>query len=63
MTVAVNMTVAVEAKKRKSLVSGYPTDPYILGPTQTFLKTFRILKSIFRLFKGFSYFLHTKKFL
>ena len=37
-------------KKRKCLVSGYPTDPNILGPTQTFLKTFRILKSIFRLF-------------
>ena len=32
------------------LVSGYPTDPNILGPTQTFLKTFGILKSIFRLF-------------
>ena len=39
-----------EAKKRKCLVSGYPTDPNILGPTQTFLKTFGILKSIFRLF-------------
>ena len=32
-----------KAKKRKCLVSGYPTDPNILGPTQTFLKTFRIL--------------------
>ena len=39
-----------KAKKRKCLVSGYPTDPNILGPTQTFFKTFRILKSIFRLF-------------
>ena len=39
-----------ETKKRKCLVSGYPTDPNILGPTQTFLKTFGILKSIFRLF-------------
>ena len=39
-----------KAKKRKCLVSGYPTDPNILGPTQTFLKTFGILKSIFRLF-------------
>ena len=39
-----------QAKKRKCLVSGYPTDPNILGPTQTFLKTFGILKSIFRLF-------------
>ena len=42
--------VFAEAKKRKCLVSGYPTDPNILGPTQTFLKTFRMLKSIFRLF-------------
>ena len=25
-----------KAKKRKCLVSGYPTDPNILGPTQTF---------------------------
>ena len=39
-----------KAKKRKCLVSGYPTYPNILGPTQTFLKTFGILKSIFRLF-------------
>ena len=39
-----------QAKKRKCLVSGYPTDPNILGPTQTFLKPFWILKSIFRLF-------------
>ena len=39
-----------KAKKRKCLVSGYPTDPNILGPTQTFLKTFGILKSFFRLF-------------
>ena len=39
-----------KAKKKKSLVSGYPTKPNNLGPTQTFLKTFRILKSIFRLF-------------
>ena len=31
-----------KAKKRKCLVSGYPTDPNILGPTQTFLKTFGI---------------------
>ena len=37
-------------KKEKKLVSGYPTVPNILGPTQTFLKTFGILKSIFRLF-------------
>ena len=35
-----------KAKKRKCLVSGYPTDPNILVPTQTFLKTFGILKSI-----------------
>ena len=26
-----------KAKKIKCLVSGYPTDPNILGPTQTFL--------------------------
>ena len=52
-----------KAKKRKCLVSGYPTDPNILGPTQTFLKTFGILKSIFRLFLRISYFFHTKKFL
>ena len=38
-----------EAKKGKCLVSCYPIDPTILGPTQTFLKTFGILKSIFRL--------------
>ena len=40
----------IKAKKRKCVVSGYPNDPNILGPTQTFLKTFRILKSIFILF-------------
>ena len=28
----------------------YSTDPNIVGPTQTFLKSFGILKSIFRLF-------------
>ena len=44
------LLILPKAKKRKCLVSGYPTDPNILGPTQTFLKTFRILKSIFRLF-------------
>ena len=42
--------LSYKAKKRKCLVSGYPTDPNILGPTQTFLKTFEILQSIFRLF-------------
>ena len=41
---------SAKAKKRKCLVSSYPTDPNILGPTKTFLKTFRICKSIFRLF-------------
>ena len=35
-----------KAKKRKNLDSGYPTTPNILGPTQTFFKTFGILKSI-----------------
>ena len=35
------------AKKRKCLVSGYPTDPNILGPTQTFLKTFWDIKVYF----------------
>ena len=25
-----------QAKRRKCLVSGFPTDPNILGPTQTF---------------------------
>ena len=49
------------AKKRKCLVSGYPTDPYILGPTQTFLKTFRMLKSIFRLFLRIFMLLQYKK--
>ena len=39
-----------KAKKRKCLVSGYPTDPNILGPTQTFLKTLGILRSKFSLF-------------
>ena len=39
-----------KAKKRKCLVSGYPTDPNILGPTQTFLKTFWDIKVYFRLF-------------
>ena len=42
--------ICSQAKKRKCLASGYPTDPNILEPTQTFLKTFRIFKSIFRLF-------------
>ena len=36
-----------QAKKRKCLVSGYPTDPNILGPTQTFLKSFGIFKSYY----------------
>ena len=31
-------------------IQNFTTDPNILGPTQTFLKTFGILKSIFRLF-------------
>ena len=35
---------------RKSLLSLRPKKENILGPTQTFLKTFGILKSIFRLF-------------
>ena len=52
---------AGEAKKRKCLVSGNPTDPNILGPTQTFLKTFRILKSIFRLFLSIFIFFPCKK--
>ena len=39
-----------KAKKIKCLVSGYPTNPNIWGPTQTFLKTFGIFKSNFRLF-------------
>ena len=50
-------------KKKKCLVSGYPTDPNILGPTQTFLKTFGILKSIFRLFLRIFTLFHTKKVL
>ena len=44
-----NFMYSTLGQKRKSLVSGYPTDPNILGPTQTFLKTFGILKSNFRL--------------
>ena len=52
-----------KAKKRKNLDSGYPTTPNILGPTQTFFKTFGILKSILDCFEGFSYFFNTKKFL
>ena len=35
------------------LFSGYPTDPNILGPAQTFLKPYGILKSILRPFLGF----------
>ena len=46
----VDMNYLAKAKKRKCLVSSYPTDPNILGPTQTFLKTFWDIKSIFRLF-------------
>ena len=41
------LTVMVRQKKN---VSGYPTDPYILGPTQTFLRLFGLLKSNFKLF-------------
>ena len=37
-------------QKKKMFASSYPTDPNILGPTQTFLKPFGISKSIFRLF-------------
>ena len=51
-------------KKRKCLVSGYLTDPNILGPTQTFLKPFGILKSFFRPFyKIFRLFLFKKVFI
>ena len=51
-----------KAKKRKCLVSGYPTNPNILGPTQTISKTFGIFKSIFT--SVFRYFIlfHTQKF-
>ena len=44
-----------KAKKRKCLVFGYPTDPNNLGPTQKlFLKTFGIIKSVFKDFRTFS---------
>ena len=49
--------------KRKCLFSGYPTDPNILGPTQTFLKPFGILKYIFRLFLRIFILFPHKKFL
>ena len=52
-----------EAHPKTSFVSGHPTDPNILGPAQTFLKPYGILKSILRLFLGFLYLFHTKKFL
>ena len=40
--------------KKKCLVSSYPTDPNILGPTQTFFEAFWNIKVYFRLF--FKYF-------
>ena len=43
-------------KINESLVSGYPTDPNILGPTQTSLQPFRILKSFLDFLKHFSLF-------
>ena len=50
-----------EAKKGKCLVSSHPRDPNMFGPTQTFLKTFGISKSIFRPFlKEFYTFFHKK---
>ena len=39
-----------KAKKRKCLVSGYPTDPNILGPTQTFFKAFWDIEVYFKPF-------------
>ena len=46
----------IEYTHKKALVSGYPTDTYILGYTQTFLKPYGILKPIFRLFLDFKIF-------
>ena len=43
-------------KINESLVYGYPTDPNILGPTQTSLQLFRILKSFLDFLKRFSLF-------
>ena len=37
-------------KKKKSLVSGYPIDPNLFGPTQTFLGPSGIFRSLLRLF-------------
>ena len=45
-----HLGLLVLGQKRKCLVSGYPTDPNIFVPSATFLKTFGILNSIFRLF-------------
>ena len=50
-------------RKKKSLVSGCPTDPYILGSTECFFKPIVILKSIIRFFKGFDTFSTQKCFL
>ena len=52
----------VRPKKRKCLVTGYPTDPNILGPTQTFLKPFGILILFLDLFKRFLDFFYTKMY-
>ena len=51
----------LQGQINKWLVSGYPTDPNILRPTQTFLKAFGILSLFLDLLKGFLYFFHTKK--
>ena len=45
------------------LVSGYPTDPNIFGPTQTFLSLFGYLSLFVDFKKRFLYFFHTKMFL
>ena len=44
----------------ENLVSGYPKDPYILGPP--FLKLFGLLKRTFRFFKDFIFTFFMQKF-
>ena len=46
----VSLASCSKAKKRKSFVSGYPTDPNILGAYSNFFEAFRDIEFFFRLF-------------
>ena len=52
----------IRPKKEKCLVSGYPTDPNILGPSQTFEALCDIMSIYFTFLKDFYTFSIQKSF-